>query len=65
MDKDLRSTFDVLKQDLSSSLPRQVRAVVQLIYGEVQGKHMEGSPGTLNPSPTINPGGSGMMINVS
>jgi hypothetical protein len=41
MDKDLRCTFDMLKQDLSSSLPRQFRAVVQLINGEVQGKRME------------------------
>jgi hypothetical protein len=47
MDKDLRSTFNLLKQDLSSSLPRQVRAVVQLINGEVQVNAWKGSPGPL------------------
>jgi hypothetical protein len=29
MVEDMRNTFDMLKQDLSSSLPRQVRALVQ------------------------------------
>jgi hypothetical protein len=65
MAEDLHSTFDALKQDLSSNMPRQVRAIVQQINREVQGKRMEGSPGTLNPSPTVNSGGSSMMINVS
>jgi hypothetical protein len=38
MAEEMHSTFDALKQDLGSSLPRQVRTVVQQIKGEVQGK---------------------------
>jgi hypothetical protein len=65
MAEELCSTFDVLKQDLSSSLPRQVRAIVQQINGEAQGKRHEGSAVILNHNPTANPGNSGAMINVS
>jgi hypothetical protein len=65
MDEDLRSTFDALKLDLSSSLPRQVRAVVQQINNEAQGKRMEGLPAILNPNPTANPSSSDTMINVN
>jgi hypothetical protein len=64
MVEDLRSTFDALKQDLSSSLPRQVRAVVQQINGEAQGKRVEASSAVPNPSPNASTGVSGMMINV-
>jgi hypothetical protein len=35
MAEGMRNTFDALKQDLSSRLPRQVRALVQQINGEV------------------------------
>jgi hypothetical protein len=56
MAEDLRSTFDVLKQDLSSSLPRHVRAIVQQINGEAQGKRHDGSPMILNTNHIVNPG---------
>jgi hypothetical protein len=49
MAEDMRNTFDALKQDLSSSLPRQVRALVQQINGEVQGKWVEGFGAAPNP----------------
>jgi activator of HSP90 ATPase len=65
MAEDLRSTFDALKQDLSSSLPRQVRAMVQQISREAQGKRVEGSSMIPNPGHTANPGNSGMLINIS
>jgi hypothetical protein len=65
MAEDLRSTFDALKQDLSSSLPRQVGAIVQQINGEAQGKRMEGYPTIPNSNPTTSTGVSGMMINDS
>jgi predicted DNA-binding ArsR family transcriptional regulator len=38
MAEEMHSTLDALKQDLGSSLPRQVRTVVQQIKDEVQGK---------------------------
>jgi hypothetical protein len=40
--------LDSFKQDLNSSLPRQVRAVVQQIHREAQGKQLEGSPNMFN-----------------
>jgi hypothetical protein len=65
MAEDLHSTFDALKQDLSSSLAMQVRAVVQQIHGEAHGKHVEASSVVPNPSPNAITGVWGMMINVS
>jgi hypothetical protein len=65
MAEDLRSTFDALKQDLSSSLPRQVITIVQQISGEVHGKRVEGSPMILNSTHTANPSSSGTLANVS
>jgi hypothetical protein len=56
MAEDLHSTFDALKQDLSSSLPMVVRVVVQQINGEAQGKHVEVSLVIPNPSPTASMG---------
>jgi hypothetical protein len=65
MAEDLRSTFDALKQDLSSSLPRQVRTIVQQINGEVQEKRAEGSPTILNPGHTANSSNLGTLANVN
>jgi hypothetical protein len=45
----MHSTFDSFKQDMNSNLPRQVRALVQQIQGEAQGKRLEGSPNAGNP----------------
>jgi hypothetical protein len=36
--EDMRNALETFKQDLNGSLPRQVRAVVQQIHGESQGK---------------------------
>jgi hypothetical protein len=36
--EDMRSMLDAFKQDFNANLPRQVRALVQQISGEVQGK---------------------------
>jgi vacuolar-type H+-ATPase subunit C/Vma6 len=35
---DMHNTLDAIKQDLSSNLSRQVRALVQQINNEAQGK---------------------------
>jgi hypothetical protein len=56
---DMCSTLDMFKQDLHNTLPRQVRAIVQQVSGEVQGKRVEGSPTAPGPSTTtdhVNPG---------
>jgi hypothetical protein len=42
--EDMHSTLDTFKQDMHNTLPRQVRAIVQQVNGEAQGKHVEGSP---------------------
>jgi hypothetical protein len=63
--KDMRDTLDMFKQDLHNALPRQVRAIVQQIGREAQGKHVEGSPTTPSPSTTISHGNPGMIANVS
>jgi hypothetical protein len=44
--EDMRNTLDEIKQDISSNLPRQVRALVQQINGEAQGKCVERSTAT-------------------
>jgi hypothetical protein len=46
--EDMKSMLDAFKQDLNGSLPRQVRAIVQQLSGESQGKHTEGFAATLN-----------------
>jgi hypothetical protein len=50
MADEMRSTFDTLRQDLNTSLPRQVRAMVQQVNYETQSKLLEGSPMIPNPS---------------
>jgi hypothetical protein len=62
--EDIRSTLDSFKQDMDSSLPRQVWALVQQIQGEVQGKRVEESPNACNPGGTSNQGNQGALANV-
>jgi hypothetical protein len=47
--EDMHSMLDSFKQDLNSSLPRQVRALVQQIQGEDPGKRLERSLNAGNP----------------
>lgn len=39
--ENMRHTLDTFKQDLNSNLPRKVRALVQQINGEAQGKRVD------------------------
>jgi hypothetical protein len=50
--EDMQSTLDAFKQDLNNNLPRQVRAMVQQINGESQGKCTEGFMVTPNQGST-------------
>jgi hypothetical protein len=54
--EDMRSTLDAFKQGLSGSLTRQVRAIVQQLNGESQGKRTEEFVATPNPGSTSNLG---------
>jgi hypothetical protein len=63
--EDMKSMLDAFKQDLNGSLPRQVRAIVQQLSGESQGKHTEGFAATLNQGSTSNLGNQGVLANVS
>jgi hypothetical protein len=64
MAKDMRNTFDTLKQDLNASLPRQVRALVQQIKSEAQGKRVEAIVAVTIHSTVPNPN-HGTLANVS
>jgi hypothetical protein len=57
--------FDALKQDINSSLPMQFQALVQQINGEMQGKHVEGTPTTHNLSSTLGQATTGVLANAS
>jgi hypothetical protein len=46
----MRNTLDTFKQEMHNTLPRHVRAILQQISGEAQGKRMEGSPTAPGPS---------------
>jgi hypothetical protein len=61
----MHNTFDSLKQELNASLPRQVRALVQQINDEVQGKWVEGSPAAPSPSTPASHGNQGTLANVN
>jgi hypothetical protein len=63
--EDMRSMFDVLKQDLSNSLPEQVRALVQQINDVTQGKCIEGMYASPNPKSPVGQGNAGMLANVN
>jgi hypothetical protein len=63
--EDMRSTFDALKQDLNSSLSRQVRALVQQINGESQAKRVEETHMNPNLNQPSSQGNSGMLANVN
>jgi hypothetical protein len=61
----MRNTLDSFKQDMNNNLPRQVRALVQQLHGETQGKWVEGSPNTFNPGGTSSQGNQGILDNVN
>jgi hypothetical protein len=63
--EDMLSMFDVLKQDLSNSLPKQVRALVQQINDVTQGKCIEGMYVSPNPKSPVGQGNAGMLANVN
>jgi hypothetical protein len=63
--EDMRNMLDSFKQDMNSSLPRQVRALVQQIQGETQGKRVEGSPSTFNTGGISSQGNQWTLANVS
>jgi hypothetical protein len=65
--EDMRSMLDPFKQDLSGSLPRQVRAIVQQLSGESHEKRTEEFVATPNQGSTSNPRnrGGGVLANVS
>jgi hypothetical protein len=63
MVEDMRNTFDTLKQDLNSSLPRQIRVVVQQVNVEAQGKRVETSPATPNLGTATGQDATGVLAN--
>jgi hypothetical protein len=63
--EDMRSMLDAFKQDFNANLPRQVRAMVQQISGEAQGKHTEGVPATPNQGGVSNNGNLGILANLN
>jgi hypothetical protein len=52
----MHNTLENFKTDLHSTLPIQVRSVVQQIQSEAQGKQLVGSPSTPYPRNTSAPG---------
>jgi RNase P protein component len=63
--EDMRSMLDPFKQDLSGSLPRQVRAIVQQLSGESHEKRTEEFVATPNQGSTSKPSNRGVLANVS
>jgi hypothetical protein len=61
---DMKSMLDAFKQDFNSNLPRQVRAMVQQINGESQGKRMDGFPVALNQGSASNQVRQGVLDKV-
>jgi hypothetical protein len=61
----MHSMFDSFKQDMNSNLPRQVRALVQQIQGEAQGKRLEGSPNAGNPWGKSSQANQDMLANIN
>jgi activator of HSP90 ATPase len=54
--EEVRSTLDTFKTDLQSTLPQQIRSVVQQVHGESQGKQLDLEPSTPYPGSTSAPG---------
>jgi hypothetical protein len=65
MAEDMRSTFNMLKQDLSNYLSKQVRALVQQINGEAQRKCIEGTYAGPNPNSPAGQGNPGTLANAN
>jgi hypothetical protein len=65
MAEDMLNTFDALKQDLNSSLPRQIRVVVQQVNEEAQGKQMDVSPATPNLGAAVGRATTGVLANIN
>jgi hypothetical protein len=63
--EDMCTTLEAFRTDLNSSLPRPVRAIVQQISRETQGKRLEESPNTSSSGSTSTPGNHGVLANVS
>jgi hypothetical protein len=61
---DMKSMLDAFKQDFNSNLPRQVRAMVQQINGESQGKRTDGFPVALNQGSASNQVRQGVLDKV-
>jgi hypothetical protein len=61
--EDMRSTLDAFKTDMNSSLPRQVRSIVQQIGSEAQGKHVDEFTSAPSMAATANPRNMGTMVN--
>jgi hypothetical protein len=64
MADEMRSTFDALRKDLNGSLLRQVRAMVQQVNGETQGKWLEESPMIPNPNNATGQVNTSTLVNV-
>jgi hypothetical protein len=62
--EDMRSTLKAFKTNLNSSLPRQVRTIMQQTSGEAQEKPLEGSPNTPSPGSTSTQGNHRVLANV-
>jgi hypothetical protein len=61
---DMKSMLDAFKQDFNSNLPTQVRAMVQQINGESQGKRTDGFPVALNQGSASNQVRQGVLDKV-
>jgi hypothetical protein len=77
--EEVRSTLDTFKTDLQNTLPRQIRSVVQQVWGAPQDKQLVvepstpypgstsglGNTSTLYPSNTTTPGNPGNIASTS
>jgi hypothetical protein len=59
--EEVRSTLETFKTGLQNTLHRQIRSVVQQVYGESQGKQLDLEPRTPYPGSTSAPGNTGTL----